>query len=270
MITFFTIPKPFEGSHRRDPAERARVVAARGAGCAGASCSARHRTGSTSSTSPEIARNEHGTPLLDDAFRIAEGRARHPIMSFVNADILLPPSLGRARSRQQLDTANGSSSWASAGTCKSTRRSSPTSIAWDSRGSQARSGRDRLLRLLPRPVRRPAAVRDRPHGVRQLARLARTRPRRDRRRRDLDGARAASGSFVRARRQPRRGAREPGRAREPAAPGRRPRAALLPLRRHAPAHRGDGCCRIRSVSRMLGETVRRGWAKLGYTVGFRA
>ena len=38
---------------------------------------------------PEVARNEFGTPLLDDLFRRAEQQASAPLLGYVNADILL-------------------------------------------------------------------------------------------------------------------------------------------------------------------------------------
>lgn len=42
---------------------------------------------------PEIARNELGTPLVDQLFRTATERAATPYQGFVNADIILDPSL---------------------------------------------------------------------------------------------------------------------------------------------------------------------------------
>jgi len=38
---------------------------------------------------PEVARNEYGTPLLDDLFRKAEEHAATPLLGYVNADIIL-------------------------------------------------------------------------------------------------------------------------------------------------------------------------------------
>lgn len=38
---------------------------------------------------PEVTRNEFGTPLLDSVFRLAETRAAHDLLCYVNADILL-------------------------------------------------------------------------------------------------------------------------------------------------------------------------------------
>jgi hypothetical protein len=39
---------------------------------------------------PEIARNQHGTPLLADIFANAEQHASHDVFAYVNADIILP------------------------------------------------------------------------------------------------------------------------------------------------------------------------------------
>lgn len=95
MITFFTIPKPFEGHigiiQRNALASWLGVapdVQVLVLGEAPDGLEVEHV--------PNVARNEHGTPLLDDAFRSAEEHARHRVMCFVNADILLPQSLARA------------------------------------------------------------------------------------------------------------------------------------------------------------------------------
>jgi hypothetical protein len=52
---------------------------------------------------PEIAKNEFGTPLLSDMFRVADAEAKHPVMCFVNADIILStdilPAVDAVRSR---------------------------------------------------------------------------------------------------------------------------------------------------------------------------
>jgi hypothetical protein len=39
---------------------------------------------------PEVARNQHGTPLLADIFAQAEKRSTHDTVAYVNADIILP------------------------------------------------------------------------------------------------------------------------------------------------------------------------------------
>jgi hypothetical protein len=49
---------------------------------------------------PDVARNEFGTPLIDDLFRQAEDRASSPLVGYVNADIVLTAdftaAIGRA------------------------------------------------------------------------------------------------------------------------------------------------------------------------------
>jgi hypothetical protein len=44
----------------------------------------------------EVARNQFGTPLLDDAFRVAQARARHRCVAYANADIVFGGDLLRA------------------------------------------------------------------------------------------------------------------------------------------------------------------------------
>lgn len=95
MITFFTIPKAFEGrigtiqrNALRSWAQVAPGVQVLALG--------EMDPGIDAEQIPDIARNEHGTPLLDDAFRIAAARARHDVLCYANADVLLPPSLADA------------------------------------------------------------------------------------------------------------------------------------------------------------------------------
>jgi hypothetical protein len=38
---------------------------------------------------PDVARNEYGTPLLDDVFRKAQAAARHHLVCYINTDIIL-------------------------------------------------------------------------------------------------------------------------------------------------------------------------------------
>lgn len=95
MITFFTIPKPFEGHvgiiQRNalrswkcvDPGVQLLVL-----GETDAAVDTEHVRG--------VRCNAHGTPLLDDAFRISEERARYDVLCYANADILLPPTIRRA------------------------------------------------------------------------------------------------------------------------------------------------------------------------------
>jgi hypothetical protein len=54
---------------------------------------------------PEVARNEFGTPLLHDLFRLAEHHAETPLLGYVNADIILRndfcAAVDRVRSRYE-------------------------------------------------------------------------------------------------------------------------------------------------------------------------
>lgn len=101
MLTLFTIPKPFSGaaaiaqdnaveSWRRLGSDIEILLFGDEAGIADAA--ARHGVGHV----PTIRRNEHGTPLLDDAFATAQRRARHALVCYVNADIIFMPSVARA------------------------------------------------------------------------------------------------------------------------------------------------------------------------------
>jgi hypothetical protein len=95
VITFFTLPKPFEdhiGTIQRNAlrswlriAPDVQVIAI---GETDPALGVEHVE--------DVARNEYGTPLLDDAFRIAEARARHDVLCYANADILLPAALADA------------------------------------------------------------------------------------------------------------------------------------------------------------------------------
>jgi hypothetical protein len=93
MITFITAPKPFRGQieliQRNAIASwLAAVPSAQvilfgdetGTAAAAADLGVDHE--------PTVHRSPAGTPLLDDIFRAAHDRARHPILGFVNADIV--------------------------------------------------------------------------------------------------------------------------------------------------------------------------------------
>lgn len=90
-ITFFTIPKPFSGHIGLIQSNAVRSWARLGevilfgddAGVAEAAREARARHVA------EIARNDHGTPLLSDAFAQAERLSSSDALCFVNSDILL-------------------------------------------------------------------------------------------------------------------------------------------------------------------------------------
>lgn len=132
MITFFTIPKPFEGHIgviQRNAigswlavAPDVQVIVL---GEAPEELAVEHV--------PDVVRNAYGTPLLDDAFRIAEERARHPVMAYVNADILLPSSLAGAVTA----TLRHTDRFLIVGECWNARidRSvEPDAIEWNTRG----------------------------------------------------------------------------------------------------------------------------------------
>ncbi len=94
MLTLFTIPKPFRGAIadiQRNAIRSWLALAPRcdvlllgddeGVAEAAAELGVRHLGG--------IARNDRGTPLLDDAFAQADRAAREPLLCYVNADIVL-------------------------------------------------------------------------------------------------------------------------------------------------------------------------------------
>jgi hypothetical protein len=97
MITLFTIPKPFDARNRR-PQDNA--IATWRAVLPDAQIivfgdeegieEATRRHGVEHAT---VSRNEHGTPLLDAAFAEARRRALHPLLGYVNADILFDDAL---------------------------------------------------------------------------------------------------------------------------------------------------------------------------------
>lgn len=104
MITFFTIPKPFEGHIgviQRNAIESWTRTASGatvllfgdepGTAEAAAGTGARHLA--------EIERNDWGTPLLSDAFSRAEAAAEGDVLCFVNADIVLLDDFAPAVSR---------------------------------------------------------------------------------------------------------------------------------------------------------------------------
>jgi hypothetical protein len=101
MLSVFAVPKPFSGHvgtiqlnairSWRALALDADVILLGdepGAAEAAATTGAHHVR--------EVARNEHGTPLLDDVFRRAREAARHDVLCYVNADILLTSDLPQA------------------------------------------------------------------------------------------------------------------------------------------------------------------------------
>jgi hypothetical protein len=108
VLTLFAVPKPFLGEIA--PIQRTAVASwialgedvqvvlvgdEPGTARAAADLGAEHV--------PDIARNEHGTPLLDDAFERVDRVARHRWRCLVNADVVLghdlPATLGRLVTR---------------------------------------------------------------------------------------------------------------------------------------------------------------------------
>jgi hypothetical protein len=106
VITFASIPKAFDGhsdviqsnaiaSWLRVAPDVEVLLIGNDAGVADAArqLGARHL--------PEIARNDFGTPLVDDALRLLREMARNDLLCYVNADVLLPASLATAARRTQ-------------------------------------------------------------------------------------------------------------------------------------------------------------------------
>lgn len=100
-ITIFSIPKPFAGhigdiqhnaleSWKRLHPEVHIILYGDDAGVAEAA--AEHGVQHVA----QINRSLQGTPMLDDAFMRTQGNARHPVVCYSNADIILLPDLLRA------------------------------------------------------------------------------------------------------------------------------------------------------------------------------
>lgn len=107
MLTIFSVPKPFAGrvkDAQRNALDSWMRVAPdvqvllfgdeEGIGASAAAVGAEHV--------PEVARNDFGTPLLDDVFRQAQARARHRLCCYVNSDIVLFSDFARAAARLTL------------------------------------------------------------------------------------------------------------------------------------------------------------------------
>jgi hypothetical protein len=101
VLTIFTIPRAFTGvvgivqrnaieSWRRLAPDVELILFGDDAGVAEAAraLGARHE--------PRITRNEFGTPLLDGVFARTEATARHHLLCYVNADIILLPEFAAA------------------------------------------------------------------------------------------------------------------------------------------------------------------------------
>lgn len=98
MLTLFALPKPFDGEIEAiqlaavaswtalgDSVQVVLVGDEPGVAEAAGELGVEHVS--------EVVRNEHGTPLLDDAFARVDAIARHPWRGLVNADVLLGPDL---------------------------------------------------------------------------------------------------------------------------------------------------------------------------------
>jgi len=98
MLTIFTIPKPFHGHSKliqtnairswqrlRPACEVILFGDEEGTAEIAAQLGIQHITG--------IERNEYGTPLVSSIFSLAQERASHNLLCYVNADIILPSDL---------------------------------------------------------------------------------------------------------------------------------------------------------------------------------
>ena len=104
MFTLFAIPKAFEGHigviqrnalgswARLQPACEVLVFGDEAGTADAARESAVHHI-------PAVARNDHGTPLVGDLFAAAAHRARHRVLVYANADMILLDDLPRAVER---------------------------------------------------------------------------------------------------------------------------------------------------------------------------
>ena len=94
MLTIFTIPKAFEGpigviqrnaikswTLLQPSCEIILVGDDRGTSKAAERLGVKHI--------PHVNRNDFGTPLLDSAYQLAEEAATHPLLCYINADIIL-------------------------------------------------------------------------------------------------------------------------------------------------------------------------------------
>lgn len=101
MITFFACPKPFRGhagiiqrnaikSWALLKPKPEIILLGKGAGVAEIS----RDLGLIHI--PEVNENEFGTPLVDSIFRIGQSRASHPVVCYVNSDIILMSDFMRA------------------------------------------------------------------------------------------------------------------------------------------------------------------------------
>jgi hypothetical protein len=261
VITFFTLPKPFEGhsgtiqrNALRSWLRVAPDVQVIAIGESDPTLGVEHVQ--------DVARNEYGTPLLDSAFAIAEDHARHDVLCFANADILLPSSLASA-----VAIAASRTPFLVVGECWNVRVDGETDavpVGGRKRGADAIDyfvySRGLYRQLPPFAVGRPAFDNwliwfARTSGATVIDATARVHAVHQ------DHSYAHVGSLDEVRRGP-----EAARNRQLAGGGR----ARLYSRFDA-THRLLGTRLVPNplgVAR-VGETVRRAWAKLAYTAGVR-
>jgi hypothetical protein len=104
MLTVFTVPKPFRGHIAVIQRNALRSWAALEPRCELIVCGdeegAREAAAEVQAAFlPDIARNDYGTPLLSDVFARAAAAARHSLLCYVNADIVLLPDFADAARR---------------------------------------------------------------------------------------------------------------------------------------------------------------------------
>ncbi|MGH7682683.1 MAG: glycosyl transferase family 2, partial [Candidatus Eiseniibacteriota bacterium] len=94
MLTIFTVPKPFQGHIGVIQKNAIGSWRALRPECQVILCGDEAGTAETAAalgveTIPDVERNRFGTPLLSSVFAAVEAKARHDILCYVNADILL-------------------------------------------------------------------------------------------------------------------------------------------------------------------------------------
>jgi hypothetical protein len=101
MFTLFTCPKPFRGRIQMIQMNAIQSWIRLSPTCEVILFGDEEGTPEAASTlgvrhMSQVARNEYGTPLLDDVFSKAERMATHDIIGYVNADIILMSDLVKA------------------------------------------------------------------------------------------------------------------------------------------------------------------------------
>lgn len=94
MLTLFSIPKPFQGHIAVIQRNAIQSWTRLHPDCEMILCGDDHGTKEAAAEFgvryiPGIARNQYGTPLVNSAFEQVEKTARHPLLCYVNADIIL-------------------------------------------------------------------------------------------------------------------------------------------------------------------------------------